>query len=162
MALPAVAPIVVRVLGSVAKKAAGAAVKAAASALKGAGSGAWTVTVNGIGQTEAALQSLAEQYGGDAVWVAGPTVSYAIHNEYGTSKMEARPFMRPAAERVDANLEHHVKKVAQSSGLSLTSHDDAVRAAALAVQNEAKKIADRKDIRDTGTLINSISVERIQ
>lgn len=33
-------------------------------------------------------------------WQVGTNVEYALHLEYGTRKMSARPFMRPAFERV--------------------------------------------------------------
>ena len=34
------------------------------------------------------------------VWIVWAGAEYAIHLEYGTVKMAARPFMRPAAERI--------------------------------------------------------------
>lgn len=40
---------------------------------------------------------LAEPDGND--WVVGVGAPYAIHLEYGTLRMSARPFMRPAFER---------------------------------------------------------------
>jgi HK97 gp10 family phage protein len=42
---------------------------------------------------------LAEQES-DLVWHVAPHTDYAIYVEYGTSRMGARPYMRPAAEKV--------------------------------------------------------------
>lgn len=43
------------------------------------------------------------------VTAGGPSAPYAVHLEYGTSRMAARPFMRPAVER-------NRKKVVQMVG----------------------------------------------
>lgn len=34
----------------------------------------------------------------------GPTVNYAPHQEFGTSKMKAQPFMRPAVDENEAQI----------------------------------------------------------
>lgn len=122
----------------------------------------WGVTLSGFGTALAALETLRFSFDDGAIYVAGPTVEYAVYQDRGTSDIEARPFVRPAAERVEANLGQQLSQLSQAQGLSLTDEDDMVRAAALAVQNEMKRIADRKDIRDTGALINSISIEKVQ
>jgi HK97 gp10 family phage protein len=36
----------------------------------------------------------------DLTKYVGPHTEYAVHVEYGTSRMRAQPYMRPAAERV--------------------------------------------------------------
>jgi hypothetical protein len=84
------------------------------------------------------------------------------YQERGTSSIEARPYMRPAAERVQADPEAYARRVASSQGIDLSSEDGLLRAVALAVQNEGKRIANQKGIRDTGALIASISIEKIQ
>jgi HK97 gp10 family phage protein len=41
---------------------------------------------------------------GKVIANVGPSVEYAIHNEFGTSKMAAHPFVIPAAEEVGNKL----------------------------------------------------------
>lgn len=122
----------------------------------------WGVTLSGLGAAMDALDSLRFEIDDGVIYVAGPTVNYAVYQDQGTSSIEARPFVRPAAERVERNLGTKVSQLAQAQNLALADEDDIVRAAALAVQNEMKQIADRKDIRDTGQLINSISIEQVK
>ncbi|OYR79330.1 hypothetical protein DJ84_18420 [Halorubrum ezzemoulense] len=83
------------------------------------------------------------------------------YQEKGTSKMEARPFVRPAAERVRADMANEVRRISASQGIPLISEAAIVRCAALAVQDRMKEIADRKGIRDTGQLINSIRIAEV-
>lgn len=116
----------------------------------------WGLSVTGLDETLRLLeqvQAFWDEETGQA-YVVAPTVSYAIHQESGTSNIEARPFMAPAAERVNANPETMLARYD-------TAAPDAgpVETLAIAVQNEAKRIADRKDVRDTGTLIASITYE---
>lgn len=121
----------------------------------------WGMSVAGLASTIDVLEDLRGQFDGDTLYLVGPTVNYAIYNERGTSKMEARPFMRPAWRRVQANTETHVRRMSSSQGIPLNSEENIVRCAALAVQNQAKKIADRKGVRDTGDLIASITIEQV-
>jgi TRAP-type uncharacterized transport system substrate-binding protein len=92
----------------------------------------------------------------DAVYIAAPTVNYAVYQERGTSDIDARPFMRPAADRVNANPEAMIERYGSAAPTA-----GPVETLAIAVQNEAKKIADEKEIRDTGALINSISYAEV-
>lgn len=121
----------------------------------------WGASVSGLASTIDLLEAVKVQWDDGTVYVAGPTVNYAVHNEYGTSKMEARPFIRPAAERVQADAKRYATQMASSSGIDISTEEGFVHALALAVQNEAKRIADAKDVRDTGDLIASITIEKV-
>jgi hypothetical protein len=121
----------------------------------------WGTSITGLATAIDVFESIKFQWSGGSVFVVGPTVSYAVHNELGTSKMEARPFMRPAAERVQSDPERFASEIAASQGIDISTEEGFVRALALAVQNEAKRIANQKDVRDTGDLIASISIEKV-
>jgi hypothetical protein len=122
----------------------------------------WGTTVTGLANAVDVLEAVKMQWDGDTLFVAGPTVNYAVFQERGTSDIEARPFMAPAAARVQADPEHYAQRMASTHGIDISSDDGFVRALALAVQDEGKRIADQKDIRDTGQLIASISIEQVQ
>lgn len=114
------------------------------------------VSLSGFAAAEQALDAIRFEYEGDTVYVCGPTVNYAIYNELGTSKMDARPFARPAAERVQQNLGMAERFVSGSGEAAL------VRAVALAVEDEMKRIVRQKGIYDTGTLHASISIQEVE
>lgn len=121
----------------------------------------WGVTLLGFANVMDVLESLRVQFEGNTTYLVGPTVSYAIYQEKGTSKIEARPFVKPAAEQVQANLSSEVQRIASAQGIALDSEAAVVRCAALAVQDRMKTIARRKEIRDTGDLIGSISIQQV-
>lgn len=115
----------------------------------------WGTSITGFGEVINILEEIQVQLDDDAVYVAGPTVNYAIHQELGTTSIEARPFLRPASERVSENKESMLERY-----WSVAPDAGPVEVIAIAVQNEAKIIADQKDVRDTGALIASITYER--
>lgn len=121
----------------------------------------WGMSLTGFDAVMDLLEKVRVNFDGDTVYLVGPSTEYAVYHELGTSKMEARPFMRPATERVRANMSMHVRQISSSQNISLDSEANIVKCAALAVQNEAKKIADQKDVRDTGTTIASIQAREV-
>jgi hypothetical protein len=73
---------------------------------------------------------------------------YSVYVEFGTSKMQAQPFLRPAVEDVIANIDHYIDDV--------DSPEELVEELAKAI---AKRARDRAPV-DTGRLRDSITVER--
>lgn len=120
----------------------------------------WGTSITGLGSTLSVLDSLRWRFDGDTVYVVGPTVEYAVYVDRGTSRMEARPFVKPAAERVQSNLSGHVEQFLEGS-LMDAGEDGVVRATALAVQREMQRIITQKGAVDTGTMRASVSVEEV-
>lgn len=125
------------------------------------GSGGWSIGLIGFDALRGLLDRIQMSFDGGTVYVVGPTVEYAIYQELGTSSQDARPFMRPALGRVQSNPAGEIRRVASSQGIRLDGEEPIVRAAALAVEDHAKRIADAKGIRDTGALINSIEARQV-
>lgn len=121
----------------------------------------WRTSITGLASTVDVFKALKMEWSGNTLYIAGPTVEYAVEQELGTRHIEARPYMRPAAERVQADPEAYANRMASSHGIDISSEEGFVRALTLAVQNEGKRIADAKGVRDTGALIASISIERV-
>jgi len=145
----------------------------------------WGIEVEGLDDAADAIDDVQQRWEGDTLYVAGPTVEYAVWIERGRGPVVAdkgealrfenedgevifrksvgpvkpKPFMRPAVEKVQTAPHEHARAILSRP---ITSEEDLVRGVALAVQNEAKKIASAKDIRDTGALIASISIEQVQ
>lgn len=114
----------------------------------------FSISVTGISAALDLFESVRMQWDDDTLYIAAPTVDYAVYQEQGTSHIDARPFMRPAAEAVAADPERFLNKYGPQ-----TPQAGPIETLAIAVQNEAKIIADRKGVRDSGTLINSITYE---
>jgi HK97 gp10 family phage protein len=64
----------------------------------------YTVTKDSDGYQAAAQTSPHPRPSGKVIANVGPSVEYAIHQEFGTSRMAAQPFVIPAAERVAHKL----------------------------------------------------------
>lgn len=82
----------------------------------------------------------------NADYYVGTNVDYAAYVEYGTYKMQAQPYLRPAADQVKGNLNDIVSRQ--------SSMDGAIKAVALEVESDAKR---RCPVR-TGNLMGSIEV----
>lgn len=118
----------------------------------------WGARLVGFGNALELFEDVRVRYEGETVYVVGPTVEYAVYQDRGTSSIEARPFVAPAAERVQANH-------AELAGRFLDgppTEESVVRATALAVEREMKQIVTDKDIIDTGALRASITTEKIR
>lgn len=76
-------------------------------------------------------------------YYVGTDVHYAAYVEFGTSRMESQPFLRPAANEVQANLGKHFNQ---------NSPEAILKSAAVDVESKAK----RKCPVDTGNLRGSI------
>lgn len=122
----------------------------------------WGTSITGLAGALDVFKALKMEWSGNTLYIAGPTVKYAVEQELGTSAMKGRPYMRPAAERVQANPESYAKRMASTHGIDISSEEGFVRALALGVQDEGKRIADAKGVRDTGDLIASISIQQVQ
>lgn len=120
----------------------------------------WGASITGLAGAVDVLQQLQISIDDDTVYVAGPTVEYAVYVDQGTSKMEARPFVQPAAERVQANLVQYVNQYMH--GFENDGGEAAIRAAALAVEAEMKRIITQKGAVDTGTMRGSVTTAKIQ
>lgn len=123
----------------------------------------WGLSITGFDAVFDLFDQLKFQMGGDGtVYIVAPTVEYAVFHEVGTSKMEARPFARPAAERVQAAPAKHAKAIAAGTGIDISTEDGLVRATALAVEREMKSIIKQKEIWDTGTMHASVTVQKVE
>lgn len=97
------------------------------------------LTLHGMDQTLDAFRRVREGYGDDSKWVVGVGVEYGAFLEFGTSRMQAYPFLFPAARDVMRR---------QFDDLEQRAHDQEkptewlVQELALAIENQAKVNAD--------------------
>ena len=82
------------------------------------------------------------------VWEIGPQTDYDVYVEFGTSRMPARPYVKPGAERGMAALGELELKAKDVNAL--------LRLLALKIEGEIKHVIEEKSIIDTGNLLRSV------
>lgn len=92
------------------------------------------VSIDGVEDTRSTFETAKDWAGGDARWVVGTHVEYAVYLEFGTSKMPPYPFLRPAVEYVMSNKADAIADQANSV-------DDVIAGIALAIERRAKHYA---------------------
>jgi hypothetical protein len=103
----------------------------------------------GAAATLEALDDLRD-FAQPAEYVVGTNVEYAVYVEFGTSKMAAQPYLRPAAKKV-------MNEEADALADLASSTEELVKGVALSIEREAKK----KVPVDTGNLRGSITAQRV-
>lgn len=115
------------------------------------------VEINGMQDTLAELDELKRDFTGGGEWVVGTAVEYAIYLEFGTSKMDPKPFFRPALREVRTRgVEGFVESNSDTSIESIDSAEELVQTLAFALERRIKEIITRKTLVDTGTLRASV------
>jgi phage gpG-like protein len=114
--------------------------------------------IQGLQNLRESLDDLEADLTGERRFLVGTNVSYAIFLEFGTKKMDPRPFFRPAiAEIRRKGVDDFLQDNTQLSAKRIENLDSLVRALALALERRVKQIITEKGIIDTGTLRASIA-----
>ena len=74
-----------------------------------------------------------------AEYIVGTDVEYAIHLEFGTSKMDSYPIFRPAVKEFEADPNGFLAKNGQDTDIESTQ--EAVKKVAFALERQVKKNA---------------------
>lgn len=111
--------------------------------------GNWGATLRGFGAVTDGLGALADSWSGRVEWVVGTNVEYSIFVEFGTSRMKAQPYIRPAIQSAKRNAQ---RLAAESDTL-----EEFVAKLALHIERVAKQ---RCPV-DTGNLRASIRAEKL-
>lgn len=91
-----------------------------------------------------------KEFAGRAEYVVGTNVEYAVYVEFGTSRMEAQPYLRPATKEV-------VSRKGDAIAAEAESAEEVVKRLALEIEGAA---ASKAPV-DTGTLQASIKAEKV-
>lgn len=86
----------------------------------------------------------------------GTAVEYAVYVEFATSKMDARPYFRPAVTEARRDMSEFVADNSGTTIRQIDSAEELVETIGLALERRVKEIITRKGIIDTGTLRASI------
>lgn len=113
--------------------------------------------LDGMGDHLEDLEREEEQWSDDEdVWFVGTAVNYSIFLEFGTSKMDPKPFIRPALHAYEANLEAAIAADTQTTLEEISSVDELVKTIAFGLERRIKRIITRKGLIETGTLRASV------
>jgi hypothetical protein len=112
--------------------------------------------LGGVEDLKVELQEEATRWSGGGTAYAGTAVEYAIYVEFGTSKMDPRPYFRPALSEARGNIPGFIADNTGKTVETIDSADELVRTVALALERRVKEIITRKGLIDTGTLRASI------
>jgi len=103
------------------------------------------------------VEDLIDDVDSDREFLVGTGVEYSVFLEFGTSKMDPKPFFQPAINEV--RLEGVRGFIAHNTRTTLEAQDsldDVLRVLALAIERRVKEIITRKGLIDTGTLRASV------
>jgi hypothetical protein len=120
-----------------------------------------TLELQGLEQALARLEELEEDVETLSTYTVGTGVEYAVYLEFGTSKMDAKPFVRPTINEVriqgvDGFIAHNTKTTVDAQ----ESLNDVIRILAFAMERRMKEIITQKGLIETGTLRASIVAVR--
>lgn len=107
-------------------------------------------------QSRAVRDERDEWSGDDTTWHVGTAVEYSIFLEYGTSKMDPKPFFRPALAEAGRDLAAFVRDNSQKTLSQVDGPQELVRTIAFALERRVKEIITEKGLIDTGTLRASV------
>lgn len=105
--------------------------------------------LQGLAGAVNALETLKEGYGQDVAYIVGVGAEYGAYVEFGTSNMEAQPYLFPAARKA---VRTELPQIEQEARFSATPMEYIVSQTAQAIEAEAKPKAPV----DTGFLHSSI------
>jgi len=110
----------------------------------------WGVRLLGFSNVLQGLKDIQVRLDDDAVYVVGSNVEYAIFVEMGTSRMEAQPYLFPAAREAERSIQ---RIAGDARGV-----EEAVKKVALFIERRASENAPV----DTGNLQASIRTEKVR
>jgi hypothetical protein len=103
------------------------------------------------------LSDLQEQASGGGSYFVGTAVEYSIYLEFGSSKMDPEPFVRPALAEARRDLESFIAANTTTSADDIETARELVRTVAFALERRIKEIITEKGLIETGTLRASIT-----
>ena len=112
--------------------------------------------LNGITNLKEEFADEIEDWSDAGSVYVGTAVEYSIYLEYGTSKMDPRPYFRPALVEAKADLTGFIRDHTNTTVATIGSADRLVKTLGLALERRVKEIITEKGLIDTGTLRASV------
>lgn len=103
-----------------------------------------------------ALDDLQDEVGEAGTFFVGTAVEYSVYLEFGTSKMDPKPFFRPALAEARRDLDGFIRDNTETTVQEIDDADELARTVAFALESRIKDIIKEKGLIDTGTLWASV------
>jgi len=134
------------------------------------------IDLDGLENAVIELESEAEQWASDAVWVTGSNVEYGVYLEFGTEDMPPYPWFRPAIADFRRNPNGFIRRNTEYKSIdAIPSADALVKAVAVGLENQMTKNASAETAtgrsagtrrghpkRQSGNLAGSIQAVRVK
>jgi len=102
------------------------------------------------------LEDLQEEVGESGSFFVGTAVEYSVYLEFGTSRMDPKPFFRPALAEARRDIPGFVRDNTRKTIEEIDSADELARTIAFGMERRVKEIITEKGLIDTGTLRASV------
>jgi hypothetical protein len=89
-------------------------------------------------------------------WHVGTAVEYGVYLEFGTSKMDPKPFFRPALAEAERDLAEFVRSNSKKTLSQVDGPRELVKTVAFALERRVKEIITEKGLIESGTLRASV------
>ena len=111
---------------------------------------------SGLDRIERRLEDLRERWDDSPRYLVGSAVEYAVYVEYGTSKMDPKPFFRPALAEARADLERFIEDNTRKQVEQIDTARELVKTIAFALERRVKEIITEKGLIESGTMRASV------
>jgi len=112
--------------------------------------------LDGVGSLQEEFGDRIDDWSGGGSVFVGTAVEYAIYLEFGTSKMDPRPFFRPAVAELTADIDGFLDTHTETSVDTMTSAEELVEKIGLALERRVKEIITEKGLIESGTMRASV------
>lgn len=114
------------------------------------------VQVSGLASIRQDIEDIEDDIEDPNNYYIGTGVEYSIYLEFGTSKMDAKPFFRPAVAEASRDPDSFIQRHENVSPEAIDDINTYLTVLALAIENRVKEIITKKGLVDTGTLRASV------
>ncbi|PCR89317.1 HK97-gp10 family putative phage morphogenesis protein [Natrinema ejinorense] len=113
--------------------------------------------IKGLEAHKRQLREERDKWTGDGgTWYVGTAVEYAVYLEYGTSKMDPKPFFRPALAEAEQDLSAFVRDNTRKTLSQIDGPRELVKTIAFALERRVKEIITEKGLIESGTMRASV------
>lgn len=112
--------------------------------------------LSGLDRIERRLEDLRDDWDDSPRYLVGSAVEYAVYLEFGTSKMDPKPFFRPALAEARADLEAFIADNTRKTAEQIDSAKELVKTIAFALERRVKEIITEKGLIESGTMRASV------
>ncbi|WP_226479165.1 hypothetical protein [Natrinema amylolyticum] len=117
--------------------------------------------IKGLEEHQRQLREERDKWAGDGgKWHVGSAVNYAVYLEYGTSKMDPKPFFRPALAEAEQDLSAFVRDNTKKTVSQIDGPKELVKTVAFALERRVKQIIKEKGLIDTNAMRASVATVR--